>query len=99
MAAGLQPKTVQQIVDRELNQWAKLRRRRSFDPENAWYTYHERMREPLGNLVGGKTHEVAALNSLTVNLNILLTTFYRPTKTRYKNSRRRTPICLGLLCN
>ena len=81
---GLQPKTVQQIVDRELNQWASSGVEGHFDPENAWYTYHERMREPLGNLVGGKTHEVAALNSLTVNLNILLTTFYRPTKRRYK---------------
>ena len=42
------------------------------------------MREPLGKLVGGRMHEVAALNSLTVNLNLLLTTFYRPTKKRFK---------------
>ena len=81
---GLQPKTVQHIVDRELNQWASSGVEGHFDAENAWYTYHERMREGLGKLVGGKTHEVAAMNSLTVNLNILLTTFYRPTKKRYK---------------
>lgn len=81
---GLQPKTVQHIVNRELNKWASSGVEGHFDPKNAWYTYHERMRQPLGNLVGGKTHEVAALNSLTVNLNILLTSFYRPTKTRYK---------------
>ena len=81
---GLQPKTVRHMLDRELNQWASSGVEGHFDSENAWYTYHERMREPLGKLIGGKTHEVAALNSLTVNLNLLLTTFYRPTKRRYK---------------
>ncbi|HCE85391.1 MAG TPA: kynureninase [Bacteroidetes bacterium] len=81
---GLQPKTVRHMLDRELNQWASSGVEGHFDTENAWYTYHERMREPLGKLIGGKTHEVAALNSLTVNLNLLLTTFYRPTKRRYK---------------
>ena len=81
---GLQPKTVQHIVNRELNQWASSGVEGHFDTENAWYTYHDRMREPLGKLVGGKMHEVAALNSLTVNLNLLLTTFYRPTKKRFK---------------
>ena len=81
---GLQPKTVQHIVNRELDQWANSGVEGHFDPENAWYTYHERMREPLSKLVGGKSYEVAALNSLTVNLNILLSTFYRPTKKRFK---------------
>lgn len=81
---GLQPKTVQRTVDRELNQWARSGVEGHFDAENAWYTYHERMREPLSKLVGSQTHEVAALNSLSVNLNLLLTTFYRPTTKRYK---------------
>ena len=81
---GLQPKTVQHIVDRELLQWANSGVEGHFDSENAWYTYHERMRGPLSKLVGSTTHEVAALNSLTVNLNLLLTTFYRPTNKRYK---------------
>ena len=81
---GLQPKTVQHIVNRELHQWANSGVEGHFDVENAWYTYHERMREPLSKLVGGKSHEVGALNSLTVNLNLLLTTFYRPTNKRYK---------------
>ena len=81
---GLQPKTVQHIVNRELNQWARSGVEGHFDTENDWYTYHERMREPLGKLVGGKPYEVAALNSLTVNLNLLLTTFYRPNNKRYK---------------
>ena len=52
-----------------------------FDPENAWYTYHERMREPLGNLVGGKRMKWLPLTALPSTLNLLLTTFYRPTNT------------------
>ena len=44
---GLQPKTVQHIVNRELNQWASSGVEGHFDPENAWYTYHERMRETI----------------------------------------------------
>src|SRR5262249_1309821 len=49
-----------------------------------WYTYHEPLREPTARLVGAKPVEVICMNSLTVNLHLMMATFYRPTKSRFK---------------
>jgi kynureninase len=81
---GLMPKAARAIVEQELEQWAK----RAVDAHHAvdapWYTYHELLREPLAGLIGALPHEVVAMNSLTVNLHLMLTTFYRPDKSRFK---------------
>jgi kynureninase len=81
---GLMPKSAEAIVEEELNNWAK----HGVDAHHAtgtpWYTYHEALREPTARLVGAKPLEVICMNSLTVNLHLMMATFYRPTKSRFK---------------
>ncbi len=81
---GLMPKSVRGIVQEELNNWAKLGVDAHHAPETPWYTYHEALREPAARLVGAKPLEVICMNSLTVNLHLMMATFYRPTKSRFK---------------
>src|SRR6266576_1494800 len=81
---GLMPKSARRIVDDELDNWANL----GVDAQHAtgtpWYSYHEAMREPMARLIGAKPFEVICMNSLTVNLHLMMATFYRPTKSRFK---------------
>ena len=81
---GLMPKTTRQIVEQELDDWARLGVDGHFDAATPWYTYHETLREPAARLVGAQPNEVVSMNSLTVNLHLLMATFYRPTKSRHK---------------
>src|SRR5438067_2682252 len=81
---GLMPKAARTVVERELDVWAK----RAVDAHHAadtpWYSYHETLREPTARLVGAQPNEVICMNSLTVNLHLMMATFYRPTKSRFK---------------
>ena len=81
---GLMPKSAKSVVDQELNDWAKLGVDAHFEAKTPWYTYHEPLREPTARIVGANPVEVICMNSLTVNLHMLLATFYRPTKSRFK---------------
>jgi kynureninase len=81
---GLMPKATRAIVEEELDNWAKLGVDAHHAPETPWYTYHEVLREPTARLVGAKPLEVICMNSLTVNLHLMMATFYRPTKSRFK---------------
>src|SRR2546429_3834029 len=81
---GLMPKSARQIVDDELDNWAKLGDAAHHATGTPWYTYHEAVREPTARLVGAKSLEVICMNSLTVNLHLMMATFYRPTKSRFK---------------
>ncbi|MEO6971136.1 MAG: kynureninase [Chthoniobacterales bacterium] len=81
---GLMPKATRQIVDQELDDWARLGVDGHFDAATPWYSYHETLREPAARLVGARPVEVVCMNSLTVNLHLLMATFYRPTKARHK---------------
>ena len=81
---GLQPKTVQDYVLDELEDWASYGVEGHLHSRNPWLTYHEMFPPLLEKLVGAKSNEIVVMNQLTVNLHVLLTTFYRPTKTRYK---------------
>src|SRR5256712_7456001 len=81
---GLMPKSARAIVDEELNNWAKLGVDAHHATGTPWYTYHEALREPTARLVGAKPLEVICMNSLTVNLHLMMATFYRPTKARFK---------------
>jgi len=78
------PKAARMVVERELDDWAK----RAVDAHHAadtpWYSYHETLREPTARLVGAQANEVICMNSLTVNLHLMMATFYRPTKSRFK---------------
>ncbi|RMG14522.1 MAG: kynureninase [Planctomycetota bacterium] len=79
---GLQPKAVRTFLERELDDWARLGVEGHFHAEIPWYRYHEALREPAARLVGARPHEVVLMNSLTVNLHLLLISFYRPTPAR-----------------
>src|SRR5437762_212182 len=81
---GLMPKVARQIVEQELDDWAKLAVDAHLDAATPWYSYHETLREPTARLVGAKPNEVVCMNSLTVNLHLMMATFYRPTKSRFK---------------
>ena len=81
---GLQPKKTQDYVLNELEDWANYGVEGHFHARNPWMPYHEMFTEQLCKLVGALPHEVVAMNQLTVNLHLLMTTFYRPDKQRYK---------------
>src|SRR5438270_10095517 len=78
------PKSARKIVQEELDDWAALGVDPHLQAETPWYSYHESLREPMARLVGAKAIEVICMNSLTVNLHLMMATFYRPTKSRFK---------------
>ncbi|AZL16363.1 kynureninase [Rickettsiales endosymbiont of Stachyamoeba lipophora] len=81
---GLEPKKVLADMTEELNDWKELGVEGHFKANNPWYTYHEQFRPSLAKIVGAKENEVVAMNSLTVNLHLLMISFYQPTKKCYK---------------
>ena len=81
---GLMPKAARAIVEEELDNWAKLGVDAHHAAGTPWYTYQEALREPTARLVGANPLEVICMNSLTVNLHLMMATFYRPTKSRFK---------------
>lgn len=81
---GLMPKGAAAYVQQELDDWARLGVDGHFAGRTPWYSYHEVFRDKLGRVVGAKPNEVVVMNSLTVNLHLLMVSFYRPTKQRYK---------------
>ncbi len=81
---GLQPKTVAGYVQQELDDWATMGVEGHFQAKNPWMPYHEIFPRQLSAIIGCKENEVVVMNQLTVNLHLLMVTFYRPTKARYK---------------
>ncbi len=81
---GLQPRSTQHYIISELEDWANYGVEGHFHARNPWLDYHEMFAEPLSKLVGAKPEEVVAMNQLTINLHLLMVSFYRPTKERYK---------------
>src|SRR5437762_5805715 len=81
---GLMPKSAREIVEQELDDWADLGVDAHLKGKTAWYSYHETLREPIARVVGAQPNEVICMNSLTVNLHLMMATFYRPTKSRFK---------------
>jgi kynureninase len=79
---GLQPKTAARWVNEELDDWARLAVEGHHQGLRPWVDYHEHAREPLARLVGAMPHEVVAMNSLTVNLHLMMASFYRPSGDR-----------------
>ena len=81
---GLQPKSVATVVQEELDSWAQRAVDGHFESQRPWLSYHERFAPSLARLVGAQPLEVVAMNTLTVNLHLMLATFYRPTRERPK---------------
>lgn len=80
---GLQPKTTHALLEEHLSDWASLGVDGHFQGKHPWYAYHEVFRDSLARLVGAKPDEVVAMNTLTVNLHLMMTSFYRPTAKRH----------------
>jgi kynureninase len=81
---GLQPKGVKDALIQECDDWAKYGVEGHFLAKNQWYGYHEAFAHGAATLVGAQEHEVVMMNQLTVNLNLLLITFYQPQGKRRK---------------
>lgn len=81
---GLQPKSVKRFIDIELEDWANHGVEGHFNGRNPWMTYHEPLLAPMAKVIGAKEKEITLMNSLTVNLHLLMVSFYRPTKKRFK---------------
>ena len=81
---GLQPKTVRSYIEQELKDWENLGVEGHFHAKNPWMPYHEFLTEQMAKVVGGKPLEVVVMNTLTVNLHLMLVSFYRPTLQRNK---------------
>lgn len=81
---GLQPKSTQDHILDELEDWASYGVEGHHHARNPWLDYHELFPELLVDIIGAKPDELVAMNQLTVNLHLLMTTFYRPGKKRYK---------------
>lgn len=81
---GLQPVRVREYIGEELDDWAKHGVEGHWDARHPWLPYHENLTEMAARLVGSKPIEVVIMNTLTVNLHLMMVSFYRPTKERYK---------------
>ena len=81
---GLQPKKVKEYVNEELEDWAMLGVEGHLHARHPWLPYHEFLTQSMSRLVGANPSEVVVMNSLTVNLHLLMASFYRPDKKRYK---------------
>src|SRR5258706_8964432 len=81
---GLLPKSTKKFVNEELNDWAKFGVEGHFHSKRPWLHYHKFSKKALAKLVGAKPNEVVAMNQLTVNLHLMMASFYRPTKSRFK---------------
>ncbi len=81
---GLQPKTVQNAIEQELNDWRKLGVHGHLHAKNPWAFYHKNTKQTLAQLVGARPDEVVAMNNLTSNLHLMMVSFYQPTSKKYK---------------
>jgi len=81
---GLQPKSARVTIDEILDSWALNAVEGHFAGDHPWLSYHEFITEKMAHLVGAIPSEVVAMNSLTVNLHLMMVSFYRPTAERYK---------------
>ncbi|WP_234737040.1 kynureninase [Tellurirhabdus bombi] len=87
---GLQPKAVQGVLAQELAVWQQhgvegwFDRMDTSEGDQSWYTMHKRCKEPLAQIVGAEPSEVCPMNNLTINMHLMLTSFYQPTAQRTK---------------
>ena len=81
---GLQPVTTKDYLQQELNDWHSFGVEGHFLAKNPWLSYHELLTAKMAKIVGALPEETVMMNQLTVNLHLLMVSFYRPTKQRYK---------------
>lgn len=81
---GLQPKAAREAIETEMQNWQDLAVEGHFKGSNPWMHYHKQFKKPVAHVVGAKPEEVVVMNNLTVNLHLMMVSFYQPTPKRYK---------------
>ncbi|WP_130736645.1 kynureninase [Flavobacterium sp. J27] len=81
---GLQSKAAKKYVEEVMQDWANLAVEGHFYADKPWWDYHERFCQPLSEIVGAKPTEVGVMNTLTVNLHLLMVSFYQPSAKKFK---------------
>ena len=81
---GLQPKRAKTYIEEVMKDWAEMAVEGHFYAEKPWWDYHERLATPLTKIVGAAAEEITVMNTLTVNLHLLLISFYQPQGKRVK---------------
>jgi kynureninase len=81
---GLQPKSARKVLEEQLNNWENLAVEGWFEGESPWMFYHKELKKLIAPIVGAKPEEVCPMNTLTVNLHLLMVSFYRPSSKRFK---------------
>jgi kynureninase len=81
---GLQPRSTREAIEQELKDWENYGVEGHFHAKNPWMPYHEFLTNAMANLVGAKPVEVVVMNTLSVNLHLMMVSFYQPTKKRCK---------------
>jgi len=81
---GLQPKSVRKYIEQELKDWETMGVEGHFNAKNPWMFYHEFLTDKMARIVGGLPSEVVVMNTLTVNLHLMMVSFYTPTKVKNK---------------
>lgn len=81
---GLMPKRARDLINNEINNWSSLAVEGHFKGNNPWFDYHKLSKEGNAYIVGAHEDEVVIMNGLTVNLHLMMVSFYRPTQERFK---------------
>jgi kynureninase len=81
---GLQPYAAGALLNTQMQNWASKGVEGWFDGDEPWLQYHQQLKGTLGDILGAKEQEITVMNSLTVNLHLLLVSFYQPSNKRYK---------------
>lgn len=81
---GLQPKSAREVLGKQLDNWQNLAVEGWFEGDSPWMFYHKELKELMAPIVGAKPEEVCPMNTLTVNLHLLMVSFYRPDQKRFK---------------
>ncbi|SOD13112.1 kynureninase [Pedobacter xixiisoli] len=81
---GLQPKVAKDVLSKQLDNWQNLAVEGWFEGNEPWMFYHKELKKLMAPIVGATEQEVCPMNTLTVNLHLLMVSFYRPTKEKFK---------------
>ena len=81
---GLQPKSTKEYINQEMEDWAKLGVSGWSNAKNPWLSYHSYLTKSMAKVVGARPIEVVVMNTLTVNLHLMMVSFYKPTKSKFK---------------
>ncbi|RKG84513.1 kynureninase [Corallococcus terminator] len=81
---GLQPRKARKYVHQEMEDWERLGVEGHVHGRHPWLPYHELLTEQVARLVGARPQEVVVMNTLSVNLHLMMVSFYRPTRERFK---------------